>query len=365
MKKLTEVLAAVGAPQAEELFAPHWEESQCSQPAGTLELLRPGFVRRCREFAGFPAEVEGSLLETAAAIAADEALSALVWHCRRLLYEHRDYPAGNVRLWPSLEQALGGDHHLFYVLAALGAVELTIAYHQPRGISEAITRRTVSQHAALAELRWDETHRRWTGTSMSLYWSRWHAWGELYGLGRFEYMVRPFTGRLRAYRRRSSREVLALAEDGARFTDEGYMDADPDTPAMRAGFSSRLVLGEKTVSGQVISPLGRATRETVSLSLAEWEPALAPGDPLLDTHIPAGGGMTPELVQESMRQALEFFPKHFPERTFVGFGCVSWILNPDLEEMLGGDSNMLLWQRELYLFPWPSEPRDGLAAAFD
>lgn len=98
---------------------------------------------------------------------------------------------------------------------------------------------------------------------------------------------------------------------------------------------------------------------------ASSDSRLALSDPLLDTHIPAGGGMTPELVRESMQQALEFFPRYFPDRPFVGFGCASWILNPDLEEMLGGDSNMVRWQRELYLFPWPSGPRDGLAAAYD
>jgi hypothetical protein len=61
---------------------------------------------------------------------------------------------------------------------------------------------------------------------------------------------------------------------------------------------------------------------------------------------------------------MEFFPRHFPERPFVGFACDSWILNPELTEICSATSNMVLWQRELYLFPVPSNGRAGLQFIF-
>ncbi len=101
-----------------------------------------------------------------------------------------------------------------------------------------------------------------------------------------------------------------------------------------------------------------------------WEPVLRRGDPILEVHIPAGGGMTPAACQESMARAVEFFPRHFPERPFVGFACGSWILNPQLHEIYrpgrDGVSNMVLWQRQLYLFPLVNGPdtRSGLTFVF-
>ena len=76
--------------------------------------------------------------------------------------------------------------------------------------------------------------------------------------------------------------------------------------------------------------------------------------------------MTVERCRASMRQALEFFPRYFPDKPFVGFACGSWILNPELDRIYRPDSNMVLWQRELYLYPLANHPnsRSGLHFVF-
>ncbi len=81
-------------------------------------------------------------------------------------------------------------------------------------------------------------------------------------------------------------------------------------------------------------------------------------------HIPAGGNMTPDACRESMRQALEFFPRYFPNKRFVGFACGSWILNPEIAQWYRPDSNMVLWQQELYCFPILSGNRSGVYFVF-
>jgi len=48
----------------------------------------------------------------------------------------------------------------------------------------------------------------------------------------------------------------------------------------------------------------------------------------------------------------------------VGFGCGSWILNPELEQIYSPTSNMVLWQRELYLYPFPFGGNSGLYFVF-
>jgi hypothetical protein len=110
--------------------------------------------------------------------------------------------------------------------------------------------------------------------------------------------------------------------------------------------------------------LGHALRRDVTLSWGAWDRVLSPGDPVLEAHIPEGEPMTPESCGDSLRQALEFFPAHFPERRFLGFGCQSWLLNPELAQLLPPTSNLTRFQREVYLYPIPSGGRDGAIFIF-
>lgn len=68
--------------------------------------------------------------------------------------------------------------------------------------------------------------------------------------------------------------------------------------------------------------------------------------------------------QQSMRQAMDFFARYFPAQSPAAFACNSWILNPQLAHIYRDDSNMVLWQRELYLYPIPSGDRSGLRFIF-
>jgi len=54
---------------------------------------------------------------------------------------------------------------------------------------------------------------------------------------------------------------------------------------------------------------------------------------------------------ESIRRALEFFPRHYPDRPFVGFACGSWILDNQFETLLPATSNLVRFQKEVYLYP--------------
>ena len=100
--------------------------------------------------------------------------------------------------------------------------------------------------------------------------------------------------------------------------------------------------------------------QTAHLPLAEWEPALQPGDSVLDMDIPAGGGMTPEACRHSLSAARDFFAERFPETKPKAVVCGSWLFNTQLEEVLGPEANLVKFQRELYLYPVPSSGQDGL-----
>jgi len=72
---------------------------------------------------------------------------------------------------------------------------------------------------------------------------------------------------------------------------------------------------------------------------------LSKGEPFLDVHIPESGPMSPDACAEAFQQARDFFPRHFPEDRASWFGCISWLLDPQLQELLPHGSNILDFQR--------------------
>ena len=357
---LSEVLNQLRLAEAEEVLAPYWDESEASLPDAP-DFLQAEAVRFNREFVGLGPEADALLEEVAARIRATPALLHLAWHCHRLLYFSPEYPGPNIPRWPSLEHALGDEWGAFYLLVNLSMVPLTLAAQQARGIPEEVTRDTCGKIAEIVAY-YRRGHGGHLGADLRiLYWTRLYASGDLCTLGRMEYMIRPFGGRLRAYRSRETGAVLALSEDGMRFAEDGFMCFEG---AAGEGWTSRLVSDDDSVTGTPIHPAGYGLRTEVTLRLREWQQVLAPGDMMLDTHIPGGGGMTPEKCRDTMERALDFFPRYFPERPFVGFACMSWILNPELEFILPESPNMALWQRELYLFPIPTGRTIGLFFLF-
>ena len=80
---------------------------------------------------------------------------------------------------------------------------------------------------------------------------------------------------------------------------------------------------------------------------AEWR---------LSTHIPETGPLTPAGVEDSFRQAKAFFTEHFADYEISEFHCESWLLDPQLPEALGAETNMSRFQQRWRLDP---PPRDG------
>jgi hypothetical protein len=171
----------------------------------------------------------------------------------------------------------------------------------------------------------------------------------------------------RFYRHSAAGTVVALADDGVRYRANGRPDGTSGAkdPASTAGaWTAHYADDGQEVRGYPISPAGTVMRQQVRLSRREWQPFLVPGDPILDIHIPRGGPLDLDLCIRSLQEALEFFPRHFPDRPFVAFSLWSWILDPQLQAMLPDSSNLVRFQREFYLLPVSSEEDENLDFLF-
>ncbi len=356
----SDAIACLNEPVQPAALERHWTESLASDDGRTPAFLMPAAVTRNRRKSGLPAEAEAVLQEAARRIAAHPVLRLLARHADRLLYEHDDFSSFGA--WPSFEPTLGEHAPVFYLLILLAAAPRIRATHRRLGIPADVTRATCDRLDSVARFR--VTHNgQWGAARQFLYWMRHYTAGRLFRIGRMEYMPAAYNGRVVAFRHARTGAVAALAPDGTRFTREGYVHAAP-APDDPGGWTASLREEPDAVRGCYVSPRGMALRREVTLPRAAWRPVLRKDDWTLDMHIPPGGGMTLEACADSMRRAASFFARHVPDRPAGSITCNSWIFNTQLDGIFPPEANLVLYQRELYLYPVPSTGQDGLVFIF-
>jgi len=340
-----------------------WDTSQRTIPKSQLAFLNDDAVAENCRLAGFDREAIEYLQSAANTIASDGDLVRLAWHCHYLACLSKSYPRSDMRSWPSLVNILEEYAGSFYLLIALSSVPKARAFHLSRGIPEQVAMNTYSDTSLWAR-DYKERHGVWGINIHVLPWLFNHLSGELYRLGRLQFMQRPFRQKVRAFRNRISREVMVLSDEGVRYRGDGQLDGTGGVFDQETGWTSRLMMEKDRVTGTPIHPTGIALNNEISLPLDTWELILAEGDYILEIHIPAGSRMDFSACGESFRQAVDFFPRYFPARPFKAFCCTSWLLNTQFRDMLSLDSNIIRFQREFYLFPIFSGGRSGFERIF-
>ncbi len=326
-----------------------WAETQAAYPAAGPEFLQDRFVKDETGYLSLPVEIAGAFLGAAAEFRRRPEVCRLAWHCHRvfpLLVER-----GVFAKW--LVPALGELAGMFPALVLLSRIPKLRESNRKRGIPESIALHTLSD----IEI-WMRVFKKEEGCwgLGQLNWLSYHIIKGIYRLGRLQFVPDKFGGRVRAYRRRGARETLLLAEEGTVFRRDGFIDGANGLHDEAGRWTARLKTGGGAISGNPIDASGRALKETREIEEAAWEPWVAPGDPMLEMHIPAGEPLAEDACKASFAQARGFFPRHFPEVAFKGMCCSAWLLDPTYSEILPSQANLPKFQKLFCLFPdWGNE----------
>lgn len=78
----------------------------------------------------------------------------------------------------------------------------------------------------------------------------------------------------------------------------------------------------------------------------------------VSVHIPSDADFSPASVDASLSQAKAFFARHYPAFDGCEYRCDSWLLNPQLREMLEPGSNILSFQERFELLDEGRPGRD-------
>ena len=270
---------------------------------------------------------------------------------------YKPHPGLSVR-WVSPEAVFGKNTGIFQLMVALSSLPEIAARHAELNLPEKYLRGqaewiggTIGIYAA--------AHNGYPGhTLRQSAWLRYSVLGELFHVGRLEFLSGKWLPQMPAvYRSRKDHSLAVLCLDGWAFDSEGFR-VDPNV--RRPAFISRLNVCGGHVTGVPVSPLGKPVfgRE-MTLSLSEWEPLCSPWENCPSVHIPAGGGLTVGAVKQSLIDAVKFY-HDFLNTDVKVFSCVSWILNPAWERELP-NSNLADFQKNVYLTPCvPPEGNPGI-----
>ena len=134
-----------------------------------------------------------------------------------------------------------------------------------------------------------------------------------------------------------------------------------DTPPITDGddvFTAFFEETDKEYIGTPVDKNGRCQRDAVRLPKAEYFVRVPEGADCIAVHIPAKGALTSEACKASYSRAIEIFRTVHPSKDFKAFRCHSWMMAPELGEILKPGSNLLDFQAPYLKHPCKTRGED-------
>lgn len=355
-----------------------WETSWYDWPVD-IELLIPERLAGWGARLKYPTEAVAALQAVASLVREDDELGAIFaeFYARTTLRGewHREW--SDLPVDERVRARLGDRTSLFYLLAYMAALPSTEAQYRQLGVSMAVFDDTMLDF--LNYLRdFHDLRGYWGYGQFSWIWR--HLTGELFRLGRLQYMLAPFHSGVKAFQRKgvtaqwpvkpaqqsspsadgrlAGLDVILLADPDQPLRADGHAVGAGQRPSEEADLPAQAwapVFIESVAGwrGHLVNPYGCVQPQAVFLPRGEWELVLQSGDTVLDLHIPRKDPLNAETCASSYRQALDFFPRVFPQRPWKALYCHTWFFTPQLQAFLPPESSIVRFQREFYLYPFP------------
>lgn len=267
--------------------------------------------------------------------------------CAAALFGPDDWDAA---VWQDTPRDRSAGECFFLILPLLQRLALMRAEYAARAIPDPVL------HDTLSDLQlWIETHLERNGypAFSTIAWLREHVRCKIFRLGRLQFQpavnTLPFV--VLAHRQRD--ELCVVVHGSHRVAANGVF-ADSEgaaNPVFETGFKEEA--GEVRLAHRV-RPDGLIAADPTRFEPGAWERRLAPGDPVLALHIPAGEPLAFDACRASFQAADSFFTRYFPDLpTARGTTCGSWLFYPGLCDILPATANIVRFQRAFLRVPLP------------
>ncbi len=140
--------------------------------------------------------------------------------------------------------------------------------------------------------------------------------------------------------------------DGVKIHRSGFLLNSAGCDDEEGSFEATVCETDEYYEGHIVNAETHLVeKELTRLSKSEWTQVMKPGEPSIDIHIPKGAKIDYETCQAEFNRAREIFSKTFPEYDFKIFNISTWMLAPELPNILKPDSNILNFQKMFNTYP--------------
>ncbi|MHC4874265.1 MAG: acyltransferase domain-containing protein [Planctomycetota bacterium] len=350
MQKVTvELIEKFELPNDAEVFTPEIFSKSEACFEGADNIFSPEKIAANCDKINMGDETKKALIDCAKLILADDILKRYASHLYFLEFDYGKENLITPSKWQSVPESYEEPAQLLTSVAMIAGVDNVFAFNQSRGIADDITINTLSD-IELWAVQLKGSSGRWQPGPIQ--WHTNHYRNKIYRLGRLQFDFSEVSDALyyQAFENTKDNRIVMLAAAGFQFRSDGQVyncngiiDPDPWTTVYTET--------DDCFEGNPINPKGFAEKRLVKLAKSEWRQILKIGDKTLGLHIPASGRMSHEDCGKSIAQAIEFFPKHFPEFDFKAITSASWLFDAQFEDYLKPDSNIVMFLKEFYLVP--------------
>ncbi len=183
-------------------------------------------------------------------------------------------------------------------------------------------------------------------------WNTTYKNASLFKIGIFNFEVREnIKLQIRAFINNKG-EIKLLMKEGLKIHKDGFILGSAGAEEKEDSFITEFIETDEYWEGnESDNDKSRVNKEKTRLFKNEWTLLYAPGDNLISVHIPRTATFDPVAIDDSLNEGREFFKKIYPEKDFKGFMCISWLLAPELKDILKPTSNILSFSDRYIKFP--------------
>lgn len=172
--------------------------------------------------------------------------------------------------------------------------------------------------------------------------------GKLFRIGRLVFeLCDDFWAPVKAFQNKN-KDIVLLA-DSVNVHESGF-------PLDMAGYNDEQNSFLAVISEDKDNYIGHAYNNgiisdaRICLPKSEWFMVLKKGDCFINVHIPGSGRLLSDECAVSYKNALQYIAKIYPEYSSSCFACFSWLLDPQLKNLLKPDSNIVAFQERYNKF---------------
>lgn len=175
---------------------------------------------------------------------------------------------------------------------------------------------------------------------------------EIIRVGRFNLELCTYTEDFDVFQ---SGDRLAVLPNGVTFHKSGQILGSAGCEDETGSFIGEISETKDFYEGILIEN-GLAKKETIRLNKCEWKKLLTKGDKIISYHIPSGGKLDYEQNSLDIMRGKEIIANCFGE-VKCGF-CLSWLLDPQIKEIVGKQTNLTAFADRFTRFPIKSSGTD-------